>query len=106
VSDWEKLEEKHYKYWSEQRDIFREDVRSICRFKLESLTRSVNSRMRMAQKQLEEATNPKIITMRTGEIGRLEANFSEKRTKLENTAVLSDIQATKLVSGILIVEDQ
>ena len=106
VADWEKLEEKHYEYWSEQRDTFREDARSICRFKLESLTRSVNSRMRAAQMRLDEATNPKIITMRKGEIERLDANFSEKRIKLEKTAEISDIQATKLVSGILIVEDQ
>ena len=105
TQDWRKLEETHYKIWLKKRDNFREDARSLCRFKLESLTRSVNARIKIAEQQIAQTTDRKIVKMRTSEIERLKADYATKKSKLEKDAEISDIHITKLVSGMLVVED-
>ena len=104
TQDWSRLEETHYKIWQKKRDTFREDARSLCRFKLESLTRSVNARIKIAEQQIAQTNDQKIAIMRASEIERLKANYAGKKSKLEKDAEVSDIHITKLVSGVLVVE--
>lgn len=102
--DWGQLEESHLTIWQNERDKFRDDTKALCRFKVESLTKSVNARRNVAQNQLASATDQRIIAMRSSELERLEADYNAKKRRLEESAELSDIHITKLVNGILIVE--
>lgn len=102
--DWERLEVSHLKMWENERGKFREEAKSLCRFKVESLAKSVMARKKIAEAQLKEATDPRIITMRTSELERLSADFNAKKSSLENAVELADIHITKLIRGVLIVE--
>jgi ERCC4-related helicase len=105
-SDWEKLTETHLKLWQEERSKFKNDTDSLCRFKIESLTKSVTARKNIALQQIRGTSNEKIVRMRENEIVRLDGEFATKKQKLEETAKLADIHTTLLVNGVLIVKEE
>jgi len=105
-SEWTKLSEEHLNLWQKEREKFKNDADSLCRFKIESLFRSVDVRKNIAKKQIDETSDEKIKKMRESEILRLEREFIEKKQKFEDTAKLADIHTTLLVNGVLIVKEE
>ena len=108
--DWSELEETHLAFWKAERDKFKSETASNCRFKIESLAQSVNARKNMALNQIrdEEAKsypNESIINMRRLEMERLDGEFAAKKQKTEENIKLSDIHTTLLVNGMLIVKE-
>jgi ERCC4-related helicase len=105
-SEWTKLAEEHLKLWQTEREKFKNDAESLCRFKIESLSRSIEVRKSIAKKQIDETSDEKILKMRESEIQRLEREFLEKKQRFEDTARLADIHTTLLVNGVLIVKEE
>ena len=103
--EWEKLAEHHLAFWQIEREKYKSDFNSLCRFKLESLAKSVNARKNSAQRQIDETKSESIIKMRTAEIERLDGEFAAKKQKLEESAQLADIHTTLLVNGVLVVRE-
>jgi SNF2 family DNA or RNA helicase len=105
-TEWTKLAEEHLSLWQSEKEKFKNDAESLCRFKIESLSRSIEVRKDIAKKQIDETSDEKIIKMRESEILRLEREFLEKKQRFEDTARLADIHTTLLVNGVLIVKGE
>jgi ERCC4-related helicase len=103
---WNELDIKHHKKWESELDNFQEDMRKNCRFKLESLEKTFIANTKAAEQQLEQASDSKIIIMKRSEIERLKTNYKDEKSILEKTVENTDIITTKLVSGVLIVEEE
>lgn len=54
---------------------------------------------------MKSLTDEKIITLRTREIEKLEAEYAEKSRKIEGIARVADIHWTLLVNGVLTVRE-
>jgi len=105
-SEWTLLAETHLSKWQIEWEKYKKDTESLCRFKIESLTKSFTTRMNLAMQQLKETSDERIKIMREAEITRLENEFNVKKQKLEETAKLADIHTSLLVNGVLIVKEE
>lgn len=106
VTDWDKLEREHLAMWRQEKEHFTAEIQSNCRFKVESLTRSLNARKLIAERQLAETSDTKIERMRRAELERLEGDFSAKKSRIEKIAETADIHATLLASGVITVTEE
>jgi len=105
-SDWAQLTKTHLKKWQIECEKYKNDTESLCRFKIESLTKSFTVRKNMALKQLNETSDERIKIMREAEITRLDSEFNIKKEKLEETVKLADIHTSLLVNGVLVVKGE
>lgn len=103
---WDKLEGQHYAKWQIQRLKYREEAVAHCRYKMESLAKSVGARRNTYNQQLANNTNEKVRAMLNNAIQNLDADFASKKSKLERDAELADIHATLIVSGLLTVQGE
>ncbi len=104
-TEWDKLAKEHLLYWKAERDKYRIEVQALCRFKKESLAKSVQARKNIALRQMNETKSRQIIQMRQGEIERLDNEFASKAKRLEQNAQLADIHTSLIVNGVLIVRE-
>jgi SNF2 family DNA or RNA helicase len=105
-SEWDKLAELHLALWQVERSKYQNEAEALCRYRIESLAKSVNARKGNAQRQIEGTKNERIITMRIAQIERLDGEFATKKQRLEENARLADIHATLLVNGLLVVREE
>ena len=103
-SHWERIAERHLNIWRNELKKFKNETESLCRFKIESLSKSLAARKNIALQQIRETSNEKIIKMRESEITRIESEFAAKKKKLEAITKLADIHTTLLVNGTLIAK--
>ncbi len=106
VTDWNQLEMKHLAMWRQEKERFTADIQSSCRFKVESLTRSLNARKLVAERQLAETSDTKIVRMRRAELDRLEGDFLTKKSRIEKIAETADIHSTLVASGVITVTEE
>ena len=99
------LEQLHFNLWKAEKEKYLTEAQQIIRFKLESLVSSQRGQVRTIQNQLAKTTNERIKIMRQGQLERLEQSFNEKQEKLKGEIDKCDIIASKLVAGILRVEN-
>jgi len=57
------------------------------------------------QRDLNLASDPKIIKMRQGELNRIKENYKRKMAEIEKAKSRADIHSTHLVFGILEIEN-
>jgi len=101
-TEWDKLAEHHLTLWQTEREKYQNDAEALCRFKIESLVKSVNARKSSAQQQTKDE---KILKMRVSQIERLDGELAAKKQRLEESAQLADIHTTLLVNGVLVVRE-
>jgi superfamily II DNA or RNA helicase len=101
--EWDKLAESHLALWQTERQNYRDDAATLCRYKSESLKNSAIARKSPALKQLESVTDEKIIAIRKREIEKIDADYAVKLRKFEENARMADIHCTLLVNGVLTV---
>jgi SNF2 family DNA or RNA helicase len=94
---WQSLEEKHRNQWEIANAKYRADAQSLCRYKTESLTQSLNTRLILAKSRVIE-------NIREGEIANIKADYEARVKRLENIALRADIHHTLLVNGVLMVD--
>ena len=99
------LETKHHDMWRQEKDHFIDEIKSICRFKTESLKRSLDARIIIAKRQLSKTSDSKIERMRNAEIARLESDFEMKKKRIEDISKTADIHTMLLASGVLNVTE-
>lgn len=99
------LEQKHFSLWRENRQKYLNEANQIIYFKLESLITSQQGQVRAIQNILNKATNDRIIKMKTAQLENLKQSFNKKQEELKSEINRCDIVASKLVIGILHVEN-
>lgn len=102
-SHWSTLEKKHLVMWRQEKESFISEISSNCRFKVESLAKSLNARKLIAERQLVETSDAKIIRMRRAELERLDSDFYAKKSRIEKIAESADIHATLITKGVITV---
>lgn len=99
------MEQTHFTLWKATKEKYLTEAQQIIRFKLESLVSSQQGQVRAIENQLSKTTNERIKVMRQGQLERLEQSFNEKQEKLKGEIDKCDIISSKLVVGILRVEN-
>lgn len=101
----DQLEQKHFAAWKAEKEKYLKEAQQIIGFKLESLVLSQQGQICAIQNQLIKTANERIKVMRQGQLERLKQSFNEKRENLKAATDKCDIVASKLVVGVLNVEE-
>jgi len=99
------LEDLHFAKWKTAKEKYLVEAEQSIRFKISSLVASQQGQIRAIQNILAKAADERIIVMKKAQLERLEQTFTEKQKKLNNEIGKCDIISTKLVVGILHVEN-
>ncbi|MCD7724577.1 MAG: SNF2-related protein [Clostridiales bacterium] len=99
------LEELHFSLWKNARQKYLTESEQIINYRLENLIVSQQGQIKAIQNALNKATNERIIKMKMSQLDNLQHSFEEKQTSLKTEIDKCDIVASKLVLGILDVEN-
>lgn len=97
----ELIDDKHFKIWQTAKNDYIEYSKQIIGYKLENLTISYNSRLKVIKERLAKETDSRIIRMKQSQLSSIETSFEEKRKELMNMTVQSDIVVRKIAIGII-----
>lgn len=101
--DWDILESKHVQMWLSARDAHKRDVNTTLNFKLESIANNQRNRIRSLEQKIQDSVSESIKRMHIGELEEAKDSYDNKVEEIREQASKSDIYATLLVNGILIV---
>ncbi len=99
------LEKKHFKMWQEEKDRYLREVVSGTEYRKQTLKNSFNKRIKIINDSLMKVEDEKIIRMKKSEINNCMLKMENKLKQLDETLKMIDILSTKLISGILVVEN-
>jgi len=97
----EALEQRHAQKWTQARLQHRKANKQFAQRRIQSLAASHEARRSLLEGYIANATNDKILRMRTGELARVEKKHAQQVQDLENGLDAGEIHASLLLSGIL-----
>lgn len=100
----EALDSWHHELWLAKRTTHIAETAEIARFRRDSLSASHRARMAVLEEQLALANEERIRRMRSAQISRALADFTEALAHLERDEVRADILARRVAAGIIEVE--
>lgn len=98
---WEKLDVMHKFMWQTEKQKYIEKNNKIVAYKKQSLVTSYNARKRLAEGQIAQTSDEKIIKMRTAQLLRAQNIFQRKMQELDDCIDKVDITFKPIVYGIL-----
>lgn len=99
------LEIEHYKQWNKERDRYINEIFSNIEYKKQTLINSYNKRISVIEQSLQNVYDEKIIRMKTSEINNCKIAKESKIAQLDEAKKMVDIISTRLIQGILKVEN-
>ena len=103
---WDNIESIHHNLWDCELQMHRINSSELITYKLGTLTTGHQSRISFIREMIRKSGNPKIRMMREAELRNANADFEQRKRKLEQTMDKVDIVASKLAYGVLIVENE
>ena len=103
-SNWDQMDELHYKRWQKAKDTYSADVRDECEYRLEQLTHSFNKQEVIVRSQISAATDDRIRRMRTSQLENIIKKYNKQRKLVDETVSKVDIHTNLLVRGVLHVD--
>ncbi len=103
-SDWNALDNHHYKRWSEAREKHQRKIRELAQYQREILNTSHRARISLLEEQLVQASNNKIKRMRQAQITTAEADYARRIQKLDIAMKRADITAQPVAYGIIYID--
>lgn len=100
----EVIDNKHFRIWQIAKNDYIEYSTQIIGYKLENLSMSYNSRLRVIRERLAKETDARIIRMKQSQLASIELSFKDKKKELSGIIAQSDIVVRKLVIGSIRVE--
>ena len=100
----EQIDNKHFRIWQVAKNEYIEYSKQIIGYKLENLTISYNSRLKVIKERLAKETDARIIRMKQSQLASIEISFEDKRRELTSIITQSDIVVRKLAIGTIKVE--
>lgn len=82
-------------------DKHRAEVEALRNYRLESVTNSHKTRLRVIERKIHDATNEKIRTMYEQELANVRDSFEAKRVAI--AAIVPDIHTTPIATGLLTI---
>jgi hypothetical protein len=101
---WDLLDEIHYKNWQKEKEEYVKTVREDCDFRVEQLRQTTTKREIVIKGQITNATDERILRMKTAQLENLRRNYEKQKRALEDTIQKADIHTQLLVKGVLHVE--
>ena len=100
----EPIDNKHFRIWQVAKNDYIEYSKQIIGYKLENLTISYNSRLKVIKERLAKETDARIIRMKQSQLASIEIGFEDKKEELASVIAQSDIVVRKLAIGSIKVE--
>ena len=103
-SKWDDMDKLHYKRWVEIKGKYTSDVKEECDYRIEQLAQSFHQRELIIRGMIQNATDEKIIRMRTSQLNKLKIDYENQEKTMQETISKADIHTNLLVKGVLHVE--
>ena len=81
-----------------------DDVKEECDYRIEQLSQSFHQRELIIRGMIQNATDEKIIRMRTSQLNKLKVDYENQEKTMQETISKADIHTNLLVKGVLHVE--
>lgn len=94
----------HYDRWQSAKTEYVELVREDCDFRIEQLRQTTTKREIIIRGQIANATDERILRMRTAQLENLRKSYEAQKKDLEETVQKADIHTQPLIKGVLHVE--
>lgn len=101
---WSALEKIHYQKWHEAKEAYVKQVTNDCEFRVEQLRQTNTNRETILKGQINNATDEKILRMRTGQLDNMRKAYEKQKKVFEEAIKKADIHSELLVKGVLHVE--
>ncbi len=101
---WDSMDNLHYDSWQSAKKEYVELVKEECDFRVEQLRQTTTKREIIIKGQIANASDERILRMRTSQLDNLRKHFDEQQKILEETIQKADIHTQPLVKGVLHVE--
>lgn len=101
---WDDMDSIHREKWQNAKKEYAEDVREECEYRMEQMTHSYTQREMIYRNMIQDATDEKIIRMRTSQLEKLKKDYDSQKKQTEDTIHKADIHTNLLVRGVLHVE--
>ena len=101
---WSELENLHYQKWHDAKDVYVKQVSEDCEFRVEQLRQTNTNREMILKGQINNATDEKILRMRTGQLENMRKAYDKQKKVFEEAIQKADIHSELLVKGVLHVE--
>jgi len=98
---WDSMDGIHYENWQKAKEGYVETVREDCDFRVEQLRQTTTKREIIIKGQIANATDERILRMRTAQLDNLRNHYEEQKKILEDTIKKADIHTQQLVKGVL-----
>ena len=103
-STWDALEEEHVSMWRQEKEKHIQSTRQIANFKLESIRNNFRNRKLVLERNIAEAIDNRIATMRKAELENATEKFEQKVAEIEAQITRADIHTTLIANGIITVK--
>lgn len=100
-SDWDCLEGKQVKLWSDERAIEMKEAANTSVFKIESLTNNFRNRKRSLEQKIMDTSSESIRRMYNSELESAQESYDAKVAEIRKQAMRTDIHTTLIANGIL-----
>ena len=101
---WDDMDKLHYKRWQEIKGEYTSNVREECDYRIDQLTQSFHQRELIIRGMIQNATDEKIIRMRTSQLNKLKVDYENQEKIMKDTISKADIHTNLLIKGVLHVE--
>ncbi len=101
----EAIDNKHFRIWQVAKNDYIEYSKQIIGYKLENLSMSYKSRLKVIRERLAKETDARIIRMKQSQLSSIELSFEDKKKELSSIVSQSDIVVRKLAIGTIKVEN-
>lgn len=95
------LDDHHYKIWVNERELHKERINELVRFRRESLDTSHKARIALLEEQLNLADNEKIQRMRKSQIAAADADYARRLQELDIAVERAELTVQPVAYGIL-----
>lgn len=103
-SKWDDMDKLHYKRWVEIKGEYTSNVKEECDYRIEQLSQSFHQRELIIRGMIQNATDEKIIRMRTSQLNKLKVDYENQERTMQETISKADIHTNLLIKGVLHVE--
>lgn len=102
--EWDALEGQHIRLWRQEKEKHIQSTRQIANFKLESIKNNYRNRKLVLERNIAEAIDERIATMRKSELENASQKFNQKVAEIEAQIAQADIHTTLIANGIITVK--
>jgi hypothetical protein len=103
---WDEHEKRHFDLWKTELERYRAEIKANSDFKITSLSKSAEARINLAERQLGDTSDSRIVLMRQTQIERIKNDFERKKNSIGASSREADIHTSLIARGVLAVKGE